>query len=157
MCGIAWMDTRNRACRISLCGMFSSAARVNGGATWSAESQLSGPVRGYDYILPEGFRFPFGDYFSIAIDNLGTTHVVWGEGRNFKSSGIDLVCERDGKPYSCHSSPAEGGARNRLLPPISALRAVNFRRNKSECDLAWGVVGSSSSVYLGYTPHPLFF
>jgi hypothetical protein len=44
-------------------------------------------VRGYDYILPEGFRFPFGDYFSIAIDNLGTTHVVWGEGRNYKSPG----------------------------------------------------------------------
>ena len=49
------------------------------------KSQLSGPARGYDYILPEGFRFPFGDYFSIAIDNLDTTHVVWGEGANYKS------------------------------------------------------------------------
>jgi hypothetical protein len=59
----------------------------NGGASWSAEAQLSGVARGYDYIFPEGFRFPFGDYFSLAIDNLGTTHAVWGEGKNFKSPG----------------------------------------------------------------------
>jgi len=25
--------------------------------------------------------------FSIGIDNLGTTHVVWGEGRNYNSPG----------------------------------------------------------------------
>jgi hypothetical protein len=31
--------------------------------------------------------FPFGDYFSLAIDNLDNTHVVWGAGRNFKSPG----------------------------------------------------------------------
>jgi hypothetical protein len=60
---------------------------TNGGATWSAESQLSGPLRGYDYILPGGFRFPFGDYFGIAIDSEGATHAVWGEGRNYKSPG----------------------------------------------------------------------
>jgi hypothetical protein len=60
---------------------------TNGGATWSAESQLSGPLRGYDYILPGGFRFPFGDYFGIAIDSEGATQAVWGEGRNYKSPG----------------------------------------------------------------------
>jgi hypothetical protein len=60
---------------------------ANGGATWSTESQLSGSVRGYDYILPNGFLFPFGNLFSIGIDNLGNTHVVWGEGRNYKSPG----------------------------------------------------------------------
>jgi hypothetical protein len=60
---------------------------TNGGATWSVENQLSGPVRGYDYILPGGFRFPFGDYFSLAIDGDGVTHAVWGEGRNYKSPG----------------------------------------------------------------------
>jgi len=84
---IAWMDTRNRAMPDQPLWNVFQRSSSNGGATWSAESQLSGPVRGYDYILPEGFRFPFGDYFSIVIDNLGTTHVVWGEGRNFKSPG----------------------------------------------------------------------
>jgi hypothetical protein len=79
---IAWMDTRNN----SLWDVFHRSSS-NGGATWSAEMQLSEPVRGYDYILPDGFKFPFGDYFSIAIDNLENTHVVWGAGRNYKSPG----------------------------------------------------------------------
>jgi len=79
---IAWMDTRNQ----SLWNVFHRSSS-NGGATWSSEVQLSAPARGYDYIRPDGFRFPFGDYFSIAIDNLGTTHAVWGEGRNYKSPG----------------------------------------------------------------------
>lgn len=79
---IAWMDTRNAP----LWNVFERSSS-NGGATWSAEMQLSGLVRGYDYIQTDGFRFPFGDYFSMAIDNLGSTHVVWGEGRNYQSPG----------------------------------------------------------------------
>jgi hypothetical protein len=83
---IAWMDTRES----SLWNVFQRSSS-NGGATWSNESQLSGSTRGYDraydYVRPDGFRFPFGDYFSIAIDNLGNTHAVWGEGRNYKSPG----------------------------------------------------------------------
>ncbi|MGA2022633.1 MAG: sialidase family protein [Candidatus Sulfotelmatobacter sp.] len=84
---VAWMDTRNQVLPDQPLWNVFQRSSSNGGATWSPETQLSGPVRGYDYILPEGFRFPFGDYFSIAIDNLGTTHVVWGEGRNYKSPG----------------------------------------------------------------------
>jgi hypothetical protein len=84
---VAWMDTRNHNPADQPVWNVFERTSSNGGATWSAETQLSGPARGYDYILPEGFRFPFGDYFSIAIDNLGTTHAVWGEGRNYKSPG----------------------------------------------------------------------
>jgi hypothetical protein len=84
---IAWMDTRNQSDPAQPLWNVFERTSSNGGATWSAEAQLSGPARGYDYILPEGFRFPFGDYFSMAIDNLGATHVVWGEGRNYKSPG----------------------------------------------------------------------
>ncbi|MGB7603501.1 MAG: sialidase family protein [Candidatus Sulfotelmatobacter sp.] len=84
---IAWMDTRNQPLGPQPLWNVFERSSSNGGATWSAEAQLSGPQRGFDYILPEGFRFPFGDYFSIAIDNLGNTHVVWGEGRNYKSPG----------------------------------------------------------------------
>ena len=84
---IAWMDTRNHTpANEPLWNVFQRSSS-NGGATWSPETQLSGLARGYDYLLPDGFRFPFGDYFSIAIDNLGTTHVVWGAGRNYKSPG----------------------------------------------------------------------
>jgi len=79
---IAWMDTRNAP----LWNVFQRSSS-NGGATWSPEAQLSGPVHGYDYIQPQGFRFPFGDYFSLAIDSAGNTHAAWGEGRNYKSPG----------------------------------------------------------------------
>ena len=84
---IAWMDTREvDALNHPLWNTYYRAS-TNGGATWSPESQLSGPIRGYDYILPSGFLFPFGNLFSIAIDSLGNTHVVWGEGRNYQSPG----------------------------------------------------------------------
>jgi hypothetical protein len=84
---VAWMDARNFSPAKQPLWNVRQRSSSNGGATWSAEVQLSGAVRGYDYILPSGFRFPFGDYFSLAIDNLGNTHAVWGEGRNFKSPG----------------------------------------------------------------------
>jgi hypothetical protein len=86
---IAWMDARASEAGHPDRPLWNTFSRssTNGGATWGAETQLSGPVRGYDYILPNGFRFPFGDYFSIAIDSEGTTHAVWGEGRNYKSPG----------------------------------------------------------------------
>jgi hypothetical protein len=79
---IAWMDSRttpqwNTYYRSS----------INGGATWSDESKLSGYVPGYRYIGRKGFRFPFGDYFGVAIDNHDGTHVVWGEGMNYQSPG----------------------------------------------------------------------
>lgn len=79
---IAWMDARTRPFWNTY-----SRSSTNGGATWSAEARLSSYVPGYSYVQPEGFRFPFGDYFGLAIDNRGGTHAVWGEGRNYESPG----------------------------------------------------------------------
>jgi hypothetical protein len=86
---VAWMDTRVSDATHPNLPLWNTFYRssTNGGATWSAESQLSGPVRGYEYILPSGFRFPFGDFFSLAIDNEGATHAVWGEGKNYRYPG----------------------------------------------------------------------
>lgn len=86
---IAWMDARARSGEPGNLPVWNTFYRTstNGGATWSSETQLSGPARGYDYILSTGFRFPFGDYFSITIDNQGASHAVWGEGENYKSPG----------------------------------------------------------------------
>jgi hypothetical protein len=86
---IAWMDARAREAGRLDRPLWNTYYRssTNGGATWSTETQLSGLVHGYDYILSGGFRFPFGDYLSLAIDGQGTTHAVWGEGRNYKSPG----------------------------------------------------------------------
>ena len=84
---IAWMDTRKVDKKNHPVWNTFYKASTNGGATWSSESKLSGPVRGYDYILPNGFLFPFGNLFSIGIDSSGITHAVWGEGRNYWSPG----------------------------------------------------------------------
>ena len=86
---IAWMDARAVEEGHPGHALWNTFYRssTNGGATWSGESVLSGAARGYDYILPNGFRFPFGDYFGLAIDSEGTTHAVWGEGRDFKAPG----------------------------------------------------------------------
>ncbi|HTW56998.1 MAG TPA: sialidase family protein [Terriglobales bacterium] len=86
---VAWMDARATEAGHPNRPLWNTFYRssTNGGATWSAESLLSGPARGYDYILTNGFRFPFGDYFGLAIDSDGATHAVWGEGRDYKSPG----------------------------------------------------------------------
>jgi hypothetical protein len=86
---VAWMDVRANDPAHPNEPLWNTFYRTstNGGATWGAEAQLSSPVQGYDYILETGFRFPFGDFFSMAIDSEGATHAVWGEGRNYKSPG----------------------------------------------------------------------
>jgi hypothetical protein len=86
---IAWMDARETEAGHPNRPLWNTYYRTstNGGATWNAETRLSGPAAGYDYVLPAGFRFPFGDYFGLAIDSDGATHAVWGEGRDYKSPG----------------------------------------------------------------------
>jgi hypothetical protein len=86
---VAWMDARSPEPGHPNRRLWNTFYRssTNGGATWSPEAQLSGFSRGYDYVLPGGFRFPFGDYFGLAIDSEGATHAVWGEGRDYKSPG----------------------------------------------------------------------
>ena len=86
---VAWMDARMSEVGHPNRRLWNTFYRssTNGGASWSVEARLSGPARGYDYILPGGFRFPFGDYFGMAIDSDGMTHAVWGEGRNYKAPG----------------------------------------------------------------------
>ena len=79
---IAWMDARAG----SLWNTYYRSSR-DAGATWSAEADLSTYVTGYSYIQPDGFSFPFGDYFEIAIDDRNTTHAIWGEGLNYDTPG----------------------------------------------------------------------
>jgi hypothetical protein len=83
---IAWMDRRNSTHDSPYWNTYYRSSS-NGGATWGEETRISGDVPGYRYIGKEGFRFPFGDYFGLAIDNHGDTHVVWGEGLNYQSPG----------------------------------------------------------------------
>jgi hypothetical protein len=84
---VAWMDARAANGGMDRWNVYYRRS-TNGGASWSTESDLSTFVAGFDtYIFPDGFRFPFGDYFEMDIDGFGTTHVVWGEGYDYDAPG----------------------------------------------------------------------
>ena len=79
---VAWMDTRSAPYWNTF-----YRSSTNGGASWSGEMRMNSFVAGYSYISPAGFSFPFGDYFQMAIDDLGKTQAVWGEGLNWNTPG----------------------------------------------------------------------
>jgi hypothetical protein len=91
---IAWMDDRNG----HDLGTGLPEARWNvyyrssttGGISWSNELQVSRFVTGYPYKLDtplDGFGQPYGDYFEMDIDQMGRTHMAWGEGPNYVGPG----------------------------------------------------------------------
>jgi hypothetical protein len=93
---IAWQDDRNGFDT----GNDDPNARWNtyyqssldGGATWSAEVQLSqfvsDPVYEYKFGPPnDGYAEPYGDYFELDIDGAGVTHALWGEGPSYAGPG----------------------------------------------------------------------
>jgi hypothetical protein len=83
---IAWMDARAANGGMDRWNVYYRSS-ANGGASWVGEVDISTAVSGFDYIFEDGFRFPFGDYFEIDIDEAGTAHAVWGEGYNYDSPG----------------------------------------------------------------------
>lgn len=84
---IAWMDARVANGGMDKWNVYFRSS-TNGGSSWGSEVDLSTYVEGYPtYIFTDGFRFPFGDYFEMDIDEQGTNHVVWGEGYNYDSPG----------------------------------------------------------------------
>jgi hypothetical protein len=86
---IAWMDARAANGGMDRWNVYFRAS-TNGGSTWSSEVDLSTYVAGADlssYIFQDGFRFPFGDYFEMDVDEQGTNHLVWGEGYSYDSPG----------------------------------------------------------------------
>lgn len=83
---ISWMDARAASGGMDRWNVYYRAS-TNGGASWSNEVDLSTFVSGSTYIFNNGFRFPFGDYYEMDIDEQGTNHLIWGEGYNYDSPG----------------------------------------------------------------------
>ena len=79
---ISWMDTRNGP----LWNVYYRRS-ADGGRRFTSEVDLSTYVAGLSYIRPAGFSFPFGDYYEMAIDDRGNSHLIWGEGLNWDSPG----------------------------------------------------------------------
>ena len=83
---ISWMDARAANGGMDKWNVYFRSS-TNAGVSWSAETDLSTYVAGYEYIFPEGFRFPFGDYYEMDIDERGTNHLIFGEALNYDSPG----------------------------------------------------------------------
>lgn len=83
---ISWMDARAANGGMDKWNVYYRSS-TNGGSTWTNEVDLSTYVSGFTYIFEDGFRFPFGDYYEIDIDEQGMAHLVFGEGFNYDSPG----------------------------------------------------------------------
>jgi len=83
---ISWMDARAANGGIDKWNVYYRSS-TNGGSTWSSEVDLSTQVSGFSYIFSDGFRFPFGDYYEMDIDEQGTAHLIFGEALNYDSPG----------------------------------------------------------------------
>jgi hypothetical protein len=83
---ISWMDARAANGGMDRWNVYYRSSS-NGGSTWSSEVDLSTYVSGSTYIFTDGFRFPFGDYYEMDIDEQGTAHLIFGEGYNYDSPG----------------------------------------------------------------------
>jgi hypothetical protein len=83
---ISWMDARAANGGMDRWNVYFRRS-TNAGSTWSTEVDLSTYVSGSTYIFPEGFRFPFGDYYEIDIDDQGVNHLIFGIGFNYDSPG----------------------------------------------------------------------
>ena len=86
---ISWMDARAANGGMDRWNVYFRSS-TNGGATWGSEVDLSTFVADpalTSYVFTDGFRFPFGDYFEMDVDEQGTNHLIWGEGFSYDSPG----------------------------------------------------------------------
>ena len=83
---ISWMDARAASGGLDRWNVYYRSS-TNGGSTWSNEVDLSTFVSGFTYIFSNGFRFPFGDYYEMDVDEQGANHVIFGIGFDYNAPG----------------------------------------------------------------------
>jgi hypothetical protein len=76
---LTWMDARGGAWNVYY------RSSTDGGATWSAETDISDATTGASYKSAAGFSSGYGDYDGIAITNTGKSISVAGEGVDFST------------------------------------------------------------------------
>ncbi len=78
---IGWMDTRTGAWNVFY------RASTDGGIDFSSTVRISSFVPGYTYLTPKGFGSPYGDYFSMVVDDANNTQAAFGEGPSYAGPG----------------------------------------------------------------------
>ncbi|HEU0001057.1 MAG TPA: sialidase family protein [Ktedonobacteraceae bacterium] len=82
---IGWMDKRT--------GRWNLFFREShdGGENFSSTVQVSSFVPGYPYLYPNGYDLPYGDYFSMVVDQNNRTQMVFGEAPSYQGPGNQWV------------------------------------------------------------------
>lgn len=83
---ISWMDARAANGGVDRWNVYYRST-TNGGSTWSSEVDISTFTSGFTYIFNNGFRFPFGDYYEMDLDENGKAHLIFGEGYDYNAPG----------------------------------------------------------------------
>ena len=83
---ISWMDARAANGGLDPWNVYYRSSS-NGGSSWSSEVDISSFVSGLNYITSAGFRFPFGDYYELDVDENRNVHVIFGEGFDYNAPG----------------------------------------------------------------------
>jgi len=81
---LAWQDDRNGSATAWNTWYRRTA---DGGASWSEPVRVSDQPGGAPYKTAAGYAFPYGDYFEIAVDADGRTHLIWSEGASYSGRG----------------------------------------------------------------------
>ena len=81
---LAWQDDRNGS---TTAWNTWYRRTTNGGDSWNEPARVSDQAGGATYKTAAGYAFPYGDYFEIAVDAEGRTHIIWGEGSGYSGSG----------------------------------------------------------------------
>jgi hypothetical protein len=81
---MAWQDDRNGST-----SAWNTWYRhtTDSGNSWSEAVRVSDQPTGAPYKTDAGYAFPYGDYFEIAVDGEGRTHLIWGEASSYSGSG----------------------------------------------------------------------
>jgi hypothetical protein len=81
---LAWQDDRNGS-RTAWNTWYRRT--TDGGNNWIEPVRVSDRPNGAPYKKADGYAFPYGDYFEIAIDAKSRTHLIWGEGASYSGPG----------------------------------------------------------------------
>ncbi len=82
---IGWMDTRTGRWNL----FFRKSS--DGGESFSQTVQISSFVPGYPYLHPNGYDSPYGDYFSMVVDDENRTQMAFGEAPSYQGPGNQWV------------------------------------------------------------------
>ena len=78
---VAWMDDRNGSPIDHLNGWnVWLRSSTNSGASFGASQQISAFDPAQAQSRPNGFVFPYGDYFGLEVNGCGSPMLTWGEG-----------------------------------------------------------------------------